>query len=110
MRLNILENPNVKEIDIQIVCRAIDENVVRLERHIRLFDRVLTATRQNGCVMIPAKEVYYVESVDKCCYLYTESQVLKQNIGFMNWKKIWRSVALSGHQNRLLLTSNMFGL
>lgn len=77
MRLNIKENPNAKEIDIQIICRAIDENVARLERHIRLFERALTAIWQNARVLIPAKEVYYVESVDKRCYLYTETQVLQ---------------------------------
>lgn len=60
-----------------IRCRRIDKDVMRLKRHIELFDKTLQAKKENEIHFVPLSEVLYFESVDNQTFLYTADDVLE---------------------------------
>lgn len=62
---------------VVIKCRKIDEEVIRLKKHIELFDKTLQAKKENELFFVHLSDVLYFESVDNRTYLYTEDSVLE---------------------------------
>lgn len=62
---------------VVIKCRKIDEEVIRLKKHIELFDKTLRAKKENEMFFVHLSDVLYFESVDNRTYLYTEDSVLE---------------------------------
>lgn len=60
-----------------IKCRKIDDEVIRLKKHIELFDKKLQAKKENELYFVPSSDVMYFESVDNRTFLYTEDNVLE---------------------------------
>lgn len=60
-----------------IKCRKIDDEVIRLKKHIELFDKKLQAKKENELYFVPSSDVLYFESVDNRTFLYTEDNVLE---------------------------------
>lgn len=79
----------VIKMDIQIIehaedspqviikCRKIDDEVIRLKKHIELFDKKLQAKKENELYFVHSSDVLYFESVDNRTFLYTEDSVLE---------------------------------
>ena len=59
----------------EIHCKEVTEEVSRLERHIRNFDTFITAKEDGSNVNVSTGDIYYIESVDKKTFIYTEKNV-----------------------------------
>lgn len=51
--------------------------MIRLKRYIQLFDRKLTAKKDNESCFVPSSDVLYFESVDDRTFLYTQESVFE---------------------------------
>ena len=76
MDIQIMEQAS-GSLQVIIKCRQIDEDIIRLKSHIELFDRKLSAKKENELYFINLSDVLYFESVDNRIYLYTEKDVLE---------------------------------
>lgn len=76
--MDIQIEENVKEsLQVIIKCRKIDENVIRLQKHIELFSQKLQAKKNNEACFVNLSDVMYFESVDNRTFLYTKEEVLE---------------------------------
>lgn len=77
MKVEIKKTSDIEEITVEILCKAVNEDILKLDRHIRLFSQTLVAKSAGTLIQIPAAEVYYIESVDRRTFVYTKDTELE---------------------------------
>ena len=75
MKLHIEEREDQEETEITILCRQMDENVLRVAAAIRALEQKLTGTRDGRTFLLEPQNIFYIESVDKRTFLYTGKEV-----------------------------------
>ena len=75
MRVTVEQDQKENVVFAEIHCREVTEEVSRLERHIRNFDSFITAKEDGASVNVSTEDIYYIESVDKKTFIYTEKSV-----------------------------------
>ena len=75
MRVTVEQDQKENVVFAEIHCREVTEEVSRLERHIRNFDTFITAKEDGNNVNVSTGDIYYIESVDKKTFIYTEKNV-----------------------------------
>lgn len=65
MRIAIDEQPAARNVEVTIVCRKTNEQVLDTVARLRMFDRKVTEHVDGGTHVVSAEDVLYVESVDK---------------------------------------------
>lgn len=76
MEIEIIENIN-EDPKVIIKCRSQSAEVLRLRRHIELFDAKIAAKGESETFYVNLTEVLYFESVDNRTFLYTEKEVME---------------------------------
>jgi DNA-binding LytR/AlgR family response regulator len=77
MLVTIKKVESINETQVEIMCRTIDPNVLYLERHIRLFSKTLVAKQRGNTVLIHAKDIFYIETIERRTFVYTDTSVLE---------------------------------
>lgn len=77
MKVEIKENADTKETCVEIRCKTANRDILKLERHIRLFSKTLLAKNHLDFVQIPVNEIFYLESVDRKTFVYTRDAVFE---------------------------------
>ena len=76
MDIKIFEDiKNTFQVIIQ--CKKIDKEVLRLKKHIELFDKKLYAKKNNELFLISSSDILYFDSVDNHTFLYTNDDVME---------------------------------
>ncbi len=75
MKVTVEKDQTENVVFAEIHCKDVTEEVSRLERHIRNFDTFITAKEDGSSVNVPTEDIYYIESVDKKTFIYTEANV-----------------------------------
>ncbi len=75
MKVTVEKDQTENVVFAEIHCREVTEEVSRLERHIRNFDSFITAKEDGASVNVSTEDIYYIESVDKKTFIYTEKNV-----------------------------------
>ena len=75
MRLIVNSQPDIDETQIIINCRQMDDKLNKLIELIKQFTFVFQAKAEAELCLVPAEEVYYIESVDSKTFLYCEKDV-----------------------------------
>ena len=76
MDIKIFEDiKNTFQVIIQ--CKKIDKEVLRLKKHIELFDKKLYAKKNNELFLINSSDILYFDSVDNRTFLYTNDDVME---------------------------------
>ena len=73
MDIQIMEGMDKSRVIIE--CKEINDEILRLKAHIRLFHARLTAHAEGKTVFVDAVNALYFESVDDRTYLYTADSV-----------------------------------
>lgn len=76
MDIQIIEQ-SANDTQVIIKCHKADQKVIRLKKHIELFDNKLHAKGNQQTHFISPAEVLYFESVDDRTFLYTNENVLE---------------------------------
>lgn len=77
MQLIMKENPNMREPEVTIEYKEITSDVKKVSDYVRTVDKVITCKKENEEYSVPINEIYYLESVDKKGFIYTESEVYR---------------------------------
>ena len=76
MRVEIINNQTTESVNVEIHCRDITDEVKRLKRHIDNFSTGISGTEDGNTYIVSPNDIFYIESVDKKTFIYTEDKVL----------------------------------
>lgn len=99
MKIRIEEDPSAKDLEITIRCRQTNESVIRILEMLRMTDQKLTGHRDGRTYILDADQIYYIDTVEKRTFLYTEQEVYETPFACMSWKTVWRAAISSGLPN-----------
>lgn len=77
MIIKLEENINQKEIEVLIKCTQINNKVNRIAAIIKSIDDTIKCNLDNNEVLISASSIYYIESVDKKTFVYSEQNIYR---------------------------------
>lgn len=80
MRIQIIEEPTIDEIEIQIKCKEKNEYVKQLAANIFEEQVILKGRIENEFTQIYSRDIYYFESVDNRTYIYCEDNVYESDM------------------------------
>ena len=80
MRIEIIEEPLIEDIEIQIKCKEKNEYVKQLAA--RIFDEqlIINGRIENEYTQISSRDIYYFESVDNKTYIYCKDNVYQSDM------------------------------
>lgn len=79
MKININVDEQLSGIEVNINCSELTEDVERMIAAIRMSSRQLVVknTQSGEDVILEAKDIAYVEAIDRKCFVYTEDHVFE---------------------------------
>ena len=75
MKLTINTDEVYNETEIIVNCNCINDDIEKLLAAIRKFDIKLTGRKNGETFILDARQIMYIESIDKRTFLYTSSGV-----------------------------------
>lgn len=75
VKVRINEVSGVEETEIIVNCRQVDEEIMKIITMLRVYDRKLTGIKAGQIYILDAVNIFYIETVDKKTFLYTQSEV-----------------------------------
>ena len=76
MRVEIINNQTTESVNVEIHCKDITDEVKRLKRHIDNLSTGISGTEDGNTYIVSPNDIFYIESVDKKTFIYTEDKVL----------------------------------
>lgn len=80
MKITIEEQEAAQDIEVTIVCVRADRRVLYIAARLRMLDRKVTGTADGRTRVLSAKDVLFIESVDKRTFIYTANTVLETGL------------------------------
>ena len=80
MRIEIIEEPLIDEIEIQIKCKEKNEYVKQLAATIFEEQLIINGRIENEFTQIYSRDIYYFESVDNKTYIYCKDNVYENDM------------------------------
>lgn len=79
MKININVDEQLSDIEININCGELTEDVERIIAAIRMSARQLVVknTQLGEDVILDTKDIAYIEAIDRKCFVYTEDNVFE---------------------------------
>ena len=76
MRVEIINDQKSESVNVEIHCKDITNEVKRLKRHIDNFQTGISGSEDGNTYIVSPNDIFYIESVDKKTFIYTEDKVL----------------------------------
>lgn len=80
MRIEIIEEPLIDEIEIQIKCKEKNQYVKQLAATIFEEQLIINGRIENEFTQIFSRDIYYFESVDNRTYIYCKDNVYESDM------------------------------
>ena len=74
MKVTIVEDPNIKETEISIVCAKMTSEINDIVSKISAVGLTVAGKKEEETFLIPINEIFYFESVDRNIFFYTENE------------------------------------
>ena len=75
-KISIKQIDPPQEEEILVQCHEINEEVLSVVEKLKSDEAIILASRDGEVFPVPAKEIYYVESVDNKTFIYLKKSVL----------------------------------
>ena len=72
MKVTIVEDPNVSETEISVVCAQMTEEVKEIVARLTSVGLTFAGQKENEIFFVPIKDIFYFESVEGSIFFYTE--------------------------------------
>lgn len=104
MKVFLTENKELAEPFVEITYPFFNQKIQKLVNSIKKEGIQLQGQKQNKLYFIESAEIYYIESVDNCTFIYTKKDVfeskeklyiLRKNLSRNSFVKINRSTLLN---------------
>ncbi len=80
MKITIVEDPNISETEISIVCAGMSDELNELVANLAAAELTFTGEKEKETFFISAKDIYYFESVDGVVFMYTENEAYESTM------------------------------
>lgn len=80
MKITIQTDASVQETTLNITCREITPELERLIEALRITDKKLSVKVNGEIHLIDLKAILYVETVERCAFIYTEDGVFETSL------------------------------
>ena len=77
MKLHLRADPQFQDVEVEIRCPQVNEDILRIAAMLRVMDRKLTGAIHGEIRILDPKTVLYADTVDKKTFLYTKNAVLE---------------------------------
>jgi len=74
LKVTIVEDPNIKETEISIVCEKMTNEINDIVSKISAVGLTVAGKKDEETFLIPIKEIFYFESVDGKIFFCTENE------------------------------------
>lgn len=74
MKVTIVEDPNINETEISIVCTEMTDELNNILANIAAAELTFTGKKGKETFFVPIKDIFYFESVDGSVFFYTENE------------------------------------
>lgn len=74
MKVTIVEDPNINETEISIVCTEMTDDLNNILANIAAAELTFTGKKGKETFFVPIKDIFYFESVDGSVFFYTENE------------------------------------
>lgn len=81
-------NEGFAETTVIIQCHDITDEVQKLESLILSSSQKLQCTKNHKTHLIDKRNIFYIESVDKQCFVYTQSEAYETNLKLYELEKM----------------------
>lgn len=80
MKINIQIDDNCKETEVTITCAAMNDELEKVLANLRALDFKLTGIKNGQTFILDVSQIFYIETVDKKTFLYTESDIYETSM------------------------------
>lgn len=104
MKVTIIEDPDIKETEISIVCARITNEISDLVAKISAVGMTVAGKKDEEMFLIPIEEIFYFESVDGNIFFYTENKTyeaeaklykIEENLKNLQFSRISKTVIVN---------------
>ena len=80
MKVTIVEDPNINETEISIVCAQMTDELKDFVSNIASVGLTFAGEKENEIFFIPIKDIFYFESVDGNIFFYTGNETYEATV------------------------------
>lgn len=80
MKIQIEIDTQVEDTQILVVCNHLDPNIEKIIAMLRVMELKLTGIKDNQTYILDASKIYYIDTVDKKTFFYTENEVYETQL------------------------------
>ena len=74
MKITIVEDPNISETEISILCTKMTNEVRNIISNFAVVGSTFAGKKEEETFFIPIQDIFYFESVDGSIFFYTENE------------------------------------
>ncbi len=75
MKVTIIEDPDIKETEVSIVCSKMTNEINDIVSKISAIGLTVAGKKDEETFLIPIKEIFYFESVEGNVFFYTKNEI-----------------------------------
>ena len=91
MKLHLRADPQFRDVEVEIRCPQVNEDILRIAAMLRVMDRKLTGAIHGEIRILDPKTVLYADTVDKKTFLYTKNDELEDQLKDADFFRIGKS-------------------
>lgn len=80
MKVSIIEDPDIEDVEIHILCRKKNEYVSLIADRLKDTYVDIGGTKDSEYYKLSSKDIYYFESVDNKTFIYSQSTVYESEL------------------------------
>ncbi len=77
MKVKLFETETLAEGELHLYCRTLNGQVEKVQRYAEGIGTTIQGKLGNQLVFVQPESIYYIESVDRKTFVYTESEALE---------------------------------
>lgn len=90
MRINIVEDAQCSQIEVTLRCPHVDREVLDAVARLRIVEQKLTGEHDGEICVVSARDVLYIESVDKRTFFYTQQRAFESRLKLFEMEELLR--------------------
>lgn len=94
MKIRVNENPKIKEHEVVINCKQVDQLVEDIKKSLEYLNNVITGKIDGRNYTLTPNEIYYFESVDNKVFAYSKDKVYDINLKLYELEEIYKNTPL----------------
>ena len=79
MKITIKTDAAAEDTLVEITCSQLSPEIEKIAAILRMMDKQLTGKREGQIELVPVHHVIYIESVDRKCFLYTDTSCFESD-------------------------------